>query len=321
MADGDAFFFAFESGFEAFQGFGVGFAAESEGCVVDRDNVFGAGVIGHADGLFGIAVGVDPRVVGADGHAGEFEGAFAFDFGEAFAESGVAAEDDLFAAAAEDVAVETAIGVVTPARAPVADLEGFDFDVAMVGCFDDGFFAPLEFGGVGEASAFKEVGITVGNDGFGAGLEFAQGAGVGVVEVRVGEENEVDAREFFGGKRRGDAAFGADDADAEVSAATGMENGIRQDVQAVEIDEDAGVAEPGGGDVGVFPIRGRGFGGRFPDVDADFGNAFANEFRCPALGKSDPRSAAGGGGTPGEFKKATTGNVLVDYRRFGLLFV
>jgi hypothetical protein len=39
-------------------------------------------------------------------------------------------------------------------------------------------------------------------------------------------------------------AFRTDDADADVGAATGMEDRIGENIEAVEINEDAGVAKP-----------------------------------------------------------------------------
>src|ERR1035437_614810 len=55
--------------------FEIGLAAEGEGLVVDGQEEFRAGVLGHLPGLLGVAVGADPRIVGAHGHDGEAEGA------------------------------------------------------------------------------------------------------------------------------------------------------------------------------------------------------------------------------------------------------
>src|ERR1035437_6880116 len=59
---------------DSLDGLEIGLAAESEGLVVDGEEEFGTGVLGHLPSLLGVAVRSDPRVVGTDGHDREVPG-------------------------------------------------------------------------------------------------------------------------------------------------------------------------------------------------------------------------------------------------------
>ena len=96
-------------------------------------------------GLLGRAVGVNPGIVGAHGHDGEVEGARGLERAEGRGHGGIAAEEDAVAAGLDGVAVIAAVGIAAHAGAPVAHLEGADFERA-----DLGALVPAEFvdGGV-----------------------------------------------------------------------------------------------------------------------------------------------------------------------------
>lgn len=166
VAKRDAVGFGGEGRFETLERLGVSFSAEAERRVVDRHQVFRAGFVGHFDGFLGIAVGLDVRVVSADRHDAKFEGAAVANVLKAVAKRGVAAEENALATAAEEVTVESAVGVMAPARAPVADLESFDLDVPLP-CRHAGFFAPLEFVSFGEFRALEEIARAASGDDLG----------------------------------------------------------------------------------------------------------------------------------------------------------
>src|SRR5207248_10884108 len=110
---------------------------------MDRQNVFGAGVIGHGNGLFGRAMRADPGLIGTDRHERQSERTFLSQEPEAVSHGGVAAEDNFAAFAFDDVAVVAAMAVVLPASAPMVDLKGFDLD-APIGGGQGGFVAPTK---------------------------------------------------------------------------------------------------------------------------------------------------------------------------------
>src|SRR5258705_2726267 len=88
-------------------------------------------------------------LVGTDGHDGQFKRPFASQGTKFVGQGRVAAEDDLFAFARNDVAVVTAIFVVTPARAPVPDLNGLDFGFGLSSrrsIDNSGLVSPAKFG-------------------------------------------------------------------------------------------------------------------------------------------------------------------------------
>jgi len=64
----------------------------------------------------------------------------------------------------------------------------------------------------------------------------------------VREEDEIDGGQLARLEGGGDEAFGADVAEKCVGADAFAEDGIGEDGEAVEIQQDGGVAEPGSGD-------------------------------------------------------------------------
>src|SRR5262249_24802824 len=62
---------------ETFDRFGHTFASEREGFEMDWQKMFCTGVVRHLHGLFRRAMRLNPRLVSADGHDGQFKRAFA----------------------------------------------------------------------------------------------------------------------------------------------------------------------------------------------------------------------------------------------------
>ena len=74
-----------------------------------------------------------------------------------------------------------------------------------------------------------------------------------MIEVGVGEQDEIDAGQFGGFQGAGDVALGADGERRDADTAPVEEDGVGEDVDAEEIDEDGGVAQPRRGDLIVAP--------------------------------------------------------------------
>lgn len=100
---------------------------------------------------------------------------------------------------------------------------------------------PFQLDDAAEAEVAGEVAHAPGHDGDLGVREAAEGGFVEMVEVRVGEEDEVNAREVL------DFQAGAFDAFEEEEPVG--EVGVDEDVEVGELDEEGGVADPGDGDL------------------------------------------------------------------------
>ena len=244
--------FRFNGSLQTFQGFDRAFAAEGEGLEVDGQKIFGAGVIGHLHGLFGRAMGLNPGRIGADGHDGQFEGAFTAERAEGIAPGRVTAKNDFLSFARNDVAVVTAVGIVPPTGAPVADFKRLDFEFA-VGCVYLHFVAPFEFHRAAEPGVPEQVGGGVGGDRARGAGKMPQGGGIEVIHVRVREQHQVDAWQLLRQERRRNQPFRANGAEEHIRSHVIQQDRVGQNVDAVKVDQNRGMAEPGGGDAVGIP--------------------------------------------------------------------
>ena len=164
-------------------------------------------------------------IVGADGHDGQIEGARGLQGAESGGHGGIAAEEDAVAAGLDGVAVVAAVGVAAHAGTPVLYLEGADFERP-----DAGTLSPAEFVNGAVAGNPQEVGGPGGGDYGGAGaLQTAQAADVEVVHVRVGEQDDVDFRQFGKAQRGLHEALDAERQRAHADAGAGAEDGVGKD--------------------------------------------------------------------------------------------
>ena len=270
---------------EAFDGFGDGFAAEVEGGVVDGDDEAGAGVFGHLPGLFGGAMVPDPGVVSADGHEGECSAAEALEGG---GHGGIAGVEDAAASGFDQEAVVAAPGVGAHPGAPVFDFEAADGEWA-----DADGFVPADFLDAGVAFGAEEVGGAAGGDDFEVlALHGAESGDVEMVHVGMGEEDGVDAGDLVEGEGGFDDALEAEGEGAEIEADAGGEDGVGDDGKSFNLQENRGVAEPGGVDAGIGPAVGSRLCGGGQDGLAEFFGVLLPEHGGLAVG--------GGGGDAGE---------------------
>jgi hypothetical protein len=180
---------AFGFGDEAFDRFVVGFIAQGECAVVHGDEYAGLHLDERAHGLLGVHVDVSAAggVVGADGHQCDIGGVVFADFLEAFEVGAVAAVEDFAGTGGNHVAAVVAVGVVEVSCAPVVtwgvgDLEVVELESIPDRHFVDGF----------EAESFNELAAAVGHDDTFVGFEDFEAFFMEVVEVGVGDHDEVD---------------------------------------------------------------------------------------------------------------------------------
>jgi hypothetical protein len=115
---------------------------------------------------------------------------------------------------------------------------------------------PAEFLDGGGSAARVEVGGVGGGQGGGFTRERGEGGSVEMIEMGVGKEDEVDVGELARGEGSADEAFGAEGAEAGVDAEAEEEGWVSEDMEAMEVDEDGGMAEPGEAGRRVLVVQG-----------------------------------------------------------------
>ena len=106
----------------------------------------------------------------------------------------------------------------------------------------------------GVAGDTQQVGGAGGGDHGGRrAFQTAQAGDIEVIHVGVGEQDDVDLRQFRDGERGLHEALEAERHRAEADAGAFAEDGIGEDRNAVDLQQDGGVAEPGGVQTGIGP--------------------------------------------------------------------
>lgn len=279
---------------KAFHGFRHTLLAERERFEMDGEKMIGSGIVRHLDRLLRRAVGLNPWLISADGHDGELERAFAAQFTEGITPGGVAAENDFLSFPRENVAVVAAIGIVTPAGAPVFHFESFDFDFA-VRSVHDGFFTPTQFSGFLQVGIAEKISGGLRRDSVSVVGEIAERGEIQMIHVRVREQHEIDFRQLCGRKGGGDEALRADGADEDIRAGVADEERVGQDIDAVKIEQHGRVTEPGGGDAVGIPEFGRGSEIGLKNFAARLGDEATSCASGHCIGASDPNTSDGCG--------------------------
>lgn len=220
---------------QALHGLSGVFIGEREGGVVDGHEGAGAAGDEHAPCLLGGGVHVLPGFVGADAEDGEVDLA---EVVEGAGEGGVAGDEGAASGALDEVTVVSAAPVEGGASAPVLGADGGDPDAALLpGC------APVELEGACEAPGDEAAGAARGDDHGASVGERGEGGAVEVVEVGMGDEDEINRGE---GGHLGCAGLasepedGAPHADADASA----EDGVGDDPEPGDAEEDGRVPQP-----------------------------------------------------------------------------
>ena len=262
----------------------------------------GAGVeVGEGlGGAVGAEVDFVPEgVEGADFEQGEVEGSVLLADGlEAGPEAGVAAEVDVVGGAAEgEGGPEGVEAVPGPAAGEVAGGEGSQGELRALwgagGVADDGGFGPVELGdgGGGDTERGEDFAYTLRGDPAQSGAEACEGADGACAEmivVIVGDEDGVEGGQVFEREGGGEEAFGAEELDGRGAL---VPDGVGKEGEAVELEQDGGVAEPGDAQAGGggLEVDGR-VGGEWAEGLAGFGFSLVEE--KPGKGFQDDFEAA-----------------------------
>lgn len=231
---------------EALRGFGRGLVAEAEGAVVHRDEGAGAEFLEGEEGLLGVHVDVAfaGGLVGSDGQESNLDVVTVGNFFEKSGDVGaVAAVENGAVADFDEESAEAAVDVVEDAGTPMVGGREGDADVFVLDGFPDG-----EFVDDVEAEVLHEAADIFGDD---DGLlvgDGAEGFFVEVVEMGVGDEDEVDVGEVV------ELESGVLDAFDDFEPLGPV--GVDEDGGAGGLDEEGGVAGPGDADL-IFPDGGK----------------------------------------------------------------
>jgi len=201
---------------------------------VHGDHVAGVEIAEGVEGFFGVHVDLAAAhgFVGADGEDGEVDGGGGTDFGEAVEVGAVAAvEDGAAGGIADEEAAEAAVDIVDHAGTPVFGGGEGDFERA-----DAGGGPVLHFDDSAEAGAADEFTDACGDDDGLALADAAEAAEVEVVEVGVADEDGVDGWEVVDFEAW--VAYAFDEAEPVGP------DGVDEDVEALGLEEEGGVADP-----------------------------------------------------------------------------
>ena len=225
--------------------------AQFERPVMDRQDESRFRFVAHRDGFLGRAVRANPRVVGADRRDDQINRAARRERAGVGAR-GVAHEAEPPAAALDEVGVVGAVLVALHPRAPVPQLERRKRERS-AWRFDLRRFTPAQFDDFTKPDAPENIRSVPGGDNGGVAVDVPERPCVEMVEMRVRQKHEVDARQFARFQRARDVAFWAERERADVDAASREEDGIGEDRDAEEIDEHGRLSQPRGGDPVVAP--------------------------------------------------------------------
>ena len=209
-----------------------------------RDHCFCTELDKGLEGLFGVHVNIafGGGVVGTDGEEGDLDVGAVSDFFEAVKIRAISAVENGASGILDEEPAEAAVVVVENTGAPVAG--GGEGDAE--GTVLEGF-PRFEFADLVEAEAVNEASDVLGDcDGLVAG-DGAKGFPVEVVEVSVGDENQVDGRKIVN--------FEAWLLDAFDNLEPLRPIGIDEDAVLRGLDEEGGVTDPrdadlAGGEIG-----------------------------------------------------------------------
>lgn len=175
-------------------------------------------------------------VVGANGEEGDFGGEPLADLLEAIEVGGVAGVVDGASAGLEQEAAVAAVAVAQDSGAPV--LAGGEGDAE--GAASEGL-PPFEFDDAVEAEAAGEVSDAPGHDGDARREESAERWLMEVIEVGVGEQDQVCLRQITDAQAGVFLALHEEEPIGEV--------GVDQEVRVRPLDEEGGVSDPGDPDL------------------------------------------------------------------------
>jgi hypothetical protein len=213
------------------------FEGEAEGAVVHGDEMFRFDVVKDFHGVIRTHVHVFEvfRAIGADGEEGDFGFEVVADVFKAFEVGAVTGVINFASLVFEDEAAITTMAIPECAGTPVFAGSERDLPISV-----GKTLPPIELDDAFEAEVVREVAHAPGHDADFGMRQFAETWFVKVIEMRVGEQDEIDGRQVF------DFETGAFDAFEEEEPVG--EIGVDENVEIGELNKEGGVTDPGEGD-------------------------------------------------------------------------
>jgi len=227
VADGDGVFARTGGREQALDRF-FQWLTQFERLMMDRKNEIRAGVVGHRQCLFRIAVGADPRIVGSNRHDGEVDRLRGTNRVERVCVRRVPAENDPVAARVDEVSVVTAMRV--HARAPVPHFKSPDSRRTNLTSFVPAKFPHRTI----VAGAQKIAGAGGGHHTRSRIFELPQRGEIEVTDVGVGEQDEIERGEILDAHGRVNQTLQAEDERTDADADSGAEHGVSEDSETFD---------------------------------------------------------------------------------------
>src|SRR5262249_12269583 len=154
-----------------------------------------------------------------------------------------------------DIAIIAALQFARPALAPMIDFYGLDFEFALL-VLESRAFAPGKFGSAFQGCSGKHVSSDLGGDTENPGRKMPQRGQIHVVHVSMRKQNHINGRKFLKGQGRGDVPLWAGGAETERYSDAIAKGGIRENPNAVEVDQHTGMTEPTQCNRVIGPLKG-----------------------------------------------------------------
>jgi hypothetical protein len=220
-----------------------GLVTEAECAVVHGDHLAGFQIQECLHGLLGIHVDLAPagRVVRSNGHEGDINGEALADFLEAVKIGGIAAMKNGPPSGLDNEAAKPAVRVVQHPRAPMMTRGQCDLDRSMAETLP-----VMQLVDAAESEVVDEISDLERDDDWLILGDLAEGLAVEVIEMGVGDEDEIDLREIV--------QLDAGMLDALDDFEPLGPIWIDEDIDALCLDQKRGVADPCQADLAILEV-------------------------------------------------------------------
>lgn len=250
--------------------------------MVNRHDKPRARIVRHPNRLLGVGVRANPGVVGSDGKNCQINRSMSPHFNKSIRKRGISGEQNAPPISFDEVSVVTAIIVVLHSRAPMLDRQGRDLDATDASLYRLSL-VPREFRDISKSGPIQQIASASRSNDFGRVAKFPERAPIGVIEMTVGQQNDIDFGKLTDGERgRGQALWTNREQKWNPNSNSRKQDRIRENVNAQKIDQDGRMSEPGGGYLSIAPFGRVWFCECRPDRLPTFQDCFAPQIRSPS---------------------------------------
>jgi hypothetical protein len=246
-----------------------------------------AGGVRHLDCLLGCAMRSDPRIVCADGHDREIDGAVLTQVGKTVRQRRVPSEKNAPSISLQKIAVVTAVSVALLPRAPVVNAEGDDVDVTY-GPLKRFPFAPTKLRDVAQTCPSQLVLCFRSSYHARILVKAIERSQIEMIKVGVRQKDDVDLGQLMEFKCGRGQSFRADGESRESNPDAREKDGVGENLDAEKIDEHRCMTDPGQRYSRVIPLPRLRFGKSWSNRAPAFHRPFTPKMAKPT---TDARTA------------------------------